>query len=673
MADTALKIANDFKKELDQLLETMQNDSNATLNFKTALAIDMIYEQLDLENLVDNFPEITGKIGELQESLIKDQEIARENIRKLENELERLPRNSVDRRIELEGKIEIETAQLNFMEDFSEKLKEHAVKFNNYSYEQEYEQAVPKDPLQEELSKNVQDVMQQNKKPEKAEQEPKQENPEPKDVFHLTREELVNILTMDGTYQEIETAIKNKELTENEKENILSFLQADTQEKAKQAFDKVLNDIKSAPTYENVDDRLAYWTKQREELGLQVEKLQNSMKDYEKRRDELQENIESIKAMKGISPERRELLENLATKDIDEHAKEMAIKTYQYNALDLMHGNAKSMEAQLIAMQHDEVAKKRREAMQQRWDKLSEHTQDMSQSVKNMRKTLSLSKQFNRSDLAERFKEHIPILRQKTNKYLIEDSKQCLKNINEYKKEAKSIEDKIRAKADKISMKEYKREHRFDGVKKLLGREIDESPKNDTRTPIEKLKDGNWFQKLQAKVLEKQLEKQHKYIKDEYARLDKNTQKIRENVLQQRAKLHTIDKQVQDLDKNNAFTKGLAKAELDALQRTQFSAATLGGDLANYYKRQGLNDMMVGSQINLDITRNNDQYTINKAVKELLKEDDIKMVDGKLYDFSEAKQGKDGKFYGAKEIKDPVDFRDKLRESREHDDITQSR
>ena len=101
----------------------------------------------------------------LQENLIEDQEIARENIRKLENELDRLPRNSVDRREELEGKIEIGTAQLNFMEDFSEKLKEHAINFNNYSYQQEYEQTVPKDPLQEELAKNVQDVMQQNKEP----------------------------------------------------------------------------------------------------------------------------------------------------------------------------------------------------------------------------------------------------------------------------------------------------------------------------------------------------------------------------------------------------------------------------------------------------------------------------------------------------------------------------
>lgn len=261
----------------------------------------------------------------------------------------------------------------------------------------------------------------------------------------MTREDLIEILTMDGTADEIDKALINKELSQSERDRIYDFLLADSKERAEQIFAQILKDIESAPVYETAVEEKKSWKEMRLDLAAQIKdlndqkfKLEEQRKIFDKTAQDIEQSIGPLEAKKFLGS---------VEETIEMNRAKLAIKTNQHIALSLMHAEAKSMEAQANARIFMEATQPYRDALRQGWKDLTDQVRTAHQHAQNFHAAIRQTKQLDKNfigDIANQL--HLAV------------AKHQLKRLNRTQEKIDKEERKMLAKANRVSAKEFRRE-----------------------------------------------------------------------------------------------------------------------------------------------------------------------------------------------------------------------
>lgn len=260
----------------------------------------------------------------------------------------------------------------------------------------------------------------------------------------LSREDLMEILTMDGTLEQIEEAVAKKELTETERDRIYDFLRAKTQEQSDSLFAQILQDVKSAPVYETAKEEAQAWKEMKVDLAHQIKDMQNSRFEIMNTLDAFNEETKKIENTMG--PEIANGFRDSALKQILIEEDRLDIKTKQHSALALMHTEAKSMEAQARARIFYEATQPYRSTLKQSWDSLADRAHTAYHHATTLRETVQRTKKLDRNFLDD-----------VANKIHLFSAKRQLKDLNAVQKKIDKAERKMLAEANKISKKEFRR------------------------------------------------------------------------------------------------------------------------------------------------------------------------------------------------------------------------
>lgn len=266
----------------------------------------------------------------------------------------------------------------------------------------------------------------------------------------MTRQDLVDILKLDGTYQEIETAIAESELTEQERDSICEFLREEDPVVADQLFEKILQDIASKPVYENGKEEQKAWKNFRQEIAIEIKELNQKAHECEDHIQNCETKLDEMK--KFFGEDRCKELEKLINEDIEQPAKELMIKTKQISALSLMHTEARSMEAQALGRIMLENTEPVRKAIGFAWDGVTYRAKTL---VNNMKQTIDQNR--DRKDMI-RQTDNLTFhpIKNLVNQYRVIAARSHVKEYNKINSKIDKIENKLMKEANKITKAEAK-------------------------------------------------------------------------------------------------------------------------------------------------------------------------------------------------------------------------
>ena len=260
----------------------------------------------------------------------------------------------------------------------------------------------------------------------------------------MKREELIEILSKDGTLSEIEQFVAAKEITDEEKERIFDVLRAESKEDIEAKMKLVMADVEARPTYDSKFKQWQDWRKYRNHLVDETRTILLEKNACKSRVDEIIDMGESLREQYG------EKIKDIWMSDItEEYQKNIdlyAVKTAQHSALALMHAEAKSEMQQQLSLEWAKRTQPIRDGLKQTWEKMLEitsHNKNVREAIKEVSKGIrSLSD--NRT--LDKVKKDVEII------------KADVKALNEKKKAIADKEKELIAKANQVSMKQFKKD-----------------------------------------------------------------------------------------------------------------------------------------------------------------------------------------------------------------------
>lgn len=168
----------------------------------------------------------------------------------------------------------------------------------------------------------------------------------------VTREELFQVLKGDNTLEQIEEAIANGELTQEEWGRIADYLREDDIKKADQMFEEIMQDIDSKPAYDDAKSEIKGWKEYRAEVAQEIHKINTERRECEQEIKTLQSDLDYIEETFGdvkLSESEQTYFDKIKESketEIGERMKDYDELTKRHSALALMHTEARSQEAQ---------------------------------------------------------------------------------------------------------------------------------------------------------------------------------------------------------------------------------------------------------------------------------------------------------------------------------------
>jgi len=438
-------------------------------------------------------------------------------------------------------------------------------------------------------------------------------------MSRLTREDLMEILTFDGTYTEMLGLMQNKELSKDECNNIVSLLLSDNEEEIKRNFEKVLEDIKKAPDYNIEMDDKRYWKEYREEIADDVKNLLVEVQRLEEAKEQAQKQIENIQnnealSMNGVN----EKIIAYAQQELSECIQQIKERNTRVAALTLMDAEAKSFQQQLLAAERQTRMQSERDLQHKAISNLKKAMGVIEHSFTVNRETNGI---INRAYGATSHPfEDLGI------KISLKRADYHLSEMKEAKQRSDNIEAELINRANKKIMKEYEKEHRFDKLKEFLGYAVSNNKPQgviNAKEAIEYLdKHDNIFGALRTSHLEKALQRNTEIYENEKKSLDTILEKVQNRMNNRRVEVRSVTETMLALDDQGLFSQNGSKAESfknaveEAKACTQLKEDAISPELTSYILRdEDRRNLISGQAIDWTVIHSNlDSVDMNKVL-----------------------------------------------------------
>ena len=266
----------------------------------------------------------------------------------------------------------------------------------------------------------------------------------------LTMDELIDILSIDGTWKEIKKQIAEKEITQEECDKVLQWVASSDPNVYKPLFQEILNNIKNQPTYDTTAE-LKQWESYRDQAAKQMEKLKEAQLGLEKAIAKHKKTIEgsskTLPTVKGKDLE--EQLEKIrkANKRIEIAEQKLSVKAKQIEALTLVQAHAKTPERQIENYRDIKSRETLVTSMIRSFGTWGEHVANWKLAIKSVKDLKTLGD--------EAYKLH---------KADLKNARLHVKEYNALNQTIKNEEAALMKVAQKIVDREYRRGGAFDGL-----------------------------------------------------------------------------------------------------------------------------------------------------------------------------------------------------------------
>ena len=403
----------------------------------------------------------------------------------------------------------------------------------------------------------------------------------------MTRQDLIDILKMDNVLDELENAVQEKDLTQEEQDRIFDFLRSESREESMRIFEEILADIDSKEVYSDLIEELKDWREERRELANDIRELKNRNLDT---KDEILKVQDEISNAHGFI--RPVDLKPLEEKLNSEYSR-LDVETKQLSALSLMHANARTMEAQIRGQIFKETTEPLRSSLKHNWDNLKGYTKESLTHVKNARdarhRTSGLSKH--------------PV-RDFDNRIRAAAASYHAKNANRYAQKIDKVQQKILDKANKIDQTRFKKEQFVNKLKAWSNGQPYQKVQREEIKDVNKAKDiikgTNRYNDAQLKSWQKTLDKLNK----EYSHnmdgckhhLDLIAKDLRDRREEIQKEAKEIARQLENGELGKAtYTMGVVEKNLDkAFESTFMYKESFSKDVINYMNAHGYEDLLRG-------------------------------------------------------------------------------
>ena len=404
----------------------------------------------------------------------------------------------------------------------------------------------------------------------------------------MTRKELIEILSMDGTLEEMQMAVAEKELTEKEYEIIFAFLESEDKDRYNKLFDEIFRDVENIPVRDDLDESLKDWKKDRADLLQSIKDL----KDVRNATiDELAKYDEQLEYAKKMPDNIRSFAEDNIKKEMKEVQDRLEMETKQISALSLMHAYAKSQEAQVRGQMFAEATQPIIGNLKREWEGLGELAKDAVKFVKdayqhhqNAREALNRSE-----DLGFHIGEDI------ANKWDMSKARVHVRESNELAKETRTLEEKILKKANKIEMKEFKKNQAIERLKNF-GKGIPKQefvPIRDVEKAKEILREnafaGNYRVDKMQKSLDKLRDKKEKHDLEAQSRIKNIQQRLADRRAAVEHEAQRVSGMIEKGELGNA-NRAIQEIEQNLTDAYNKTFIDFGSEIKTYMQENGIED-----------------------------------------------------------------------------------
>lgn len=407
----------------------------------------------------------------------------------------------------------------------------------------------------------------------------------------MTRQDLIEILTLDGTQQQIEEAIAKREMTDLERDKIYDFLRCDDKQKANEIFKEILDDIVATPTYETGKEEKKGWAQIRQDVANEINTLKVLELDCKDRIANMENTIETLRHEHG--DEIADKFKDTVLDDLTKDAEDLSIKTKQHGALALMHAEAKSMEAQARGRMFVEATQPFRDTMTHAWGGLKERATSAVQHTKNLSKVKRIA-----HDL-----DFHPV-ENTINKIRISWAKTQVKELNKLDSKIHKIESELLKKANKISEKNFKKEQWLNSLKSWSKGETVQAKDHEKITDVNKAKEtieqgDSKLSKLYLKTRENTLEKLRVEREKVDGKVKGSLERVAEILRDRKENVQQFAQNVAEQEMNGELGKVSNRARMQILNDVQkgmessfIKDANLSKDLKDYMKDHDMGDVI---------------------------------------------------------------------------------
>lgn len=438
----------------------------------------------------------------------------------------------------------------------------------------------------------------------------------------MTRYELLQILKSDGTYEEMLQAINEHELTEQEHDNILAFLQAENKEAAEEAFRRVLEDIDKAPIYTNTDEK-KHWKDYRKELADEIYDMNIKLSDLREEINGYDTSIKELENTVDLDPEfqvgfdRFNELKNEAFVELERD-------TIKISALTLMDAEAKSEEQQFIARQRQEMLEPIKEGLKETMKDLGEDLKDFGVALRDaIDRTHQTNKVIDRAILAS--EHHILSWVQKS--YMREASREH-KKLDKARSHNVHQRSKAIKEANKILKQEYIREQNFSKIRSLAGKDVSVKPLETVNNFDRAMEILNAHPtkrtQTKAKLIQWGINRYEKSEAKHKKRMEQALFNTKHIIDRRRQEIKGISIDAAQLEEDSRFshniksTDRLAKWLANAAGRTQFSRNDMSDKMYDYLMSNGMSDLVQGNPV--DWNKYDAKTKVSPKVQEVVQE-----------------------------------------------------
>ena len=365
---------------------------------------------------------------------------------------------------------------------------------NDQGLVEEFELAIQRkekgEPVMVENNTHVNSAPEQNQPTPEHEPEIEHESVVPHTV---SRSELLEILSQDGTLAEMEAHVQAKEWTEEEKQLVIDFLSAKDQTSAAELYEKIKDNIMERPNFDRSKDAASNWGQLRVQVADEIKHLSDLERECNGKIAELEEELtiverklEAYSKTQNQLPEsqnaksevqkRIEEMRSIILEELKAERDELSIITKRVSALTLMHSHAQHEESQAKSKIFVENVQDTIKTIADDWRDLKEKVDKSIEPVKTFGRTwYSVSVAV---DLT-----HAQGLSNACNALHVRFARMALKRKNAHEEKIKRIEDRIIARASRISDKEFRKNqfiNRLDAVAK--GEKLEPMPEEKKMT-----------------------------------------------------------------------------------------------------------------------------------------------------------------------------------------------
>ena len=427
----------------------------------------------------------------------------------------------------------------------------------------------------------------------------------------MTRQDLLDILKTDGTLEEIEEAIAEKELSQQEADRIFEYFECTNKERSDEIFREILKDIDAIPTLDSHKEEKEAWRNIRKEIAVEVDKIKQKEMAHIDMLQRLKE-VQGLLTTKSISNLEREEHD----KAIQREHNELTVTSKQHGALSLMHAEAKTAERQAMGQEYwEKYGRPTAKFLGDRWNDLTDLTRGLTDIARDTylkikeRADLSIEQSKNRNKALDETKDlDFHPKEDMKNQYDLKWAEYHTKRCNREKQELHQQEQKIIKEAQKVlnrdnkkAMERIERQERLDAYAKGEKYHCDPKKREPVKTcsineAIELLNDSK---KPWLKHMLKEYGDLMKSSREQEEKMLDHMNKVYNNLTARQQHVREVYQDIAKKDLEGAYGHGhkgfydkLDQYAKDAHNANTLKASSLSDDLKRAFKDHDMEEVI---------------------------------------------------------------------------------